>query len=91
MTHPESGSHMKRKWLVTAVIGLVAFVSGGWLAQQAPTAEAERLQQARIFERVLNLVRDNYVDTIPEPELYRQAAYGLVGELGDPYKRPVHG
>ncbi len=76
---------MKRKWLVTAVVGLVAFVSGGWLAQQAPNAEGERLRQARIFERVLNLVRDNYVDTIPEPELYRQAAYGLVNQLDDPY------
>jgi carboxyl-terminal processing protease len=76
---------MKRRWLVTALIGLVAFVSGGWLAQQAPNAEADRLRQARVFERVLNLVRDNYVDTIPEPELYRQAAYGLVDQLDDPY------
>jgi len=76
---------MKRKWLTGALIAVVSFASGGWFVQSTLSQEGERLKQARLFESVLGLVRDYYVDSIPEPELYRQAAYGLVDELQDPY------
>jgi carboxyl-terminal processing protease len=68
-----------------AAVALAAFFTGGWFWTGVRSAEADRFQQARLFERVLNLVRDYYVDSLPEPELYRDAAYGLVAGLNDPY------
>lgn len=79
------GLLMRQRWTITAVVALVAFVTGGWFWTGMRSAEADRFQQARLFERVLNLVRDYYVDSLPEPELYRDAAYGLVASLNDPY------
>ena len=76
---------MKSRWTITAAVALGAFVTGGWFSMGMSSAEADRFQQARLFERVLNLVRDYYVDSLPEPELYRDAAYGLVASLNDPY------
>ncbi len=68
-----------------AAVALAAFFTGGWFWTGVSSAEADKFQQARLFERVLNLVRDYYVDSLPEPELYRDAAYGLVAGLNDPY------
>jgi carboxyl-terminal processing protease len=76
---------MKYRWTGMAAVALAAFFTGGWFWTGVSSAEADRFQQARLFERVLNLVRDYYVDSLPEPELYRDAAYGLVAGLNDPY------
>jgi len=76
---------MKHRWTGLAAVALAAFFTGGWFWTGVGSAEADRFQQARLFERVLNLVRDYYVDSLPEPELYRDAAYGLVAGLNDPY------
>ena len=82
---------MKPRWLITTAIGLTAFAAGGWFSPAVPNPESERLREARLFERVLDLVRDHYVDSIAEPELYRQAAYGLVSQLEDPYSALLMG
>src|SRR6185437_6119749 len=42
-------------------------------------------QQARLFEQVLEHVRDYQVDSLPESELYRRAIDGLLEQLHDPY------
>jgi carboxyl-terminal processing protease len=71
--------------MITAGIVVAAFSTGAWFSTVGQGPEMDRYRQARLFERVLDLVRDHYVDSIPESELYREAAYGLVQQLGDPY------
>lgn len=40
---------------------------------------------AQIFDQVLGLVQDRFVDTLPPDALYEKAARGLVTQLRDPY------
>ena len=40
---------------------------------------------ARLFDQVMGLVSDRYVDSVGSEELYEKAARGLVNELQDPY------
>lgn len=40
---------------------------------------------ARLFDQVLSLVSERFVDTLQPAVLYEKAARGLVEELGDPY------
>ena len=40
---------------------------------------------ARVFDQVLTLVQDRFVDTLPADALYERAARGLVQQLHDPY------
>ena len=40
---------------------------------------------ARLFDQVLSLVSDRFVDTVPSADLYEKAARGLVREINDPY------
>src|SRR5918912_2416307 len=65
-----------------ALVGLlvVPAVSGGFLLQARSTREG-----ARLFDQVLNLVSDRFVDTLDTGALYERAARGLVHELNDPY------
>jgi carboxyl-terminal processing protease len=40
---------------------------------------------AQMFDQVLGLVQDRFVDTLPSDALYEKAARGLVTQLRDPY------
>lgn len=55
-------------------------VAGGFLLQDRGTADG-----ARLFDQVLSLVNDRFVDTVNTGMLYEKAARGLVHELQDPY------
>ncbi len=41
--------------------------------------------QARLFDEVLQHLRRDYVDTLPDSLLYRRAAAGVIDELHDPH------
>jgi carboxyl-terminal processing protease len=47
--------------------------------EQAPVATAQT------FESVLSAIRENFVDSLTDAELYAKAAKGVVNTLGDPY------
>jgi carboxyl-terminal processing protease len=70
---------------------MVACFTGGWLLQRQVSAGGDVYQQARLFETVLEHVRDYHVDSLGEPELYRRAADGLLAELRDPYAALLSG
>lgn len=79
---------MKRRIsAVSLVAGLLvlAFFTGGWLKRPAPAANNNVYQQARLFETVLSAIRQHYVDSISEPDLYFRATTGIVDHLHDPY------
>ncbi len=76
---------MKRMVISMAGVSLVSLATGAWLVQGGLGDGAANLRNARTFEQVMDLVRDYYVDSIPEAQLYTEAAYGLVSQLNDPY------
>ena len=63
-----------------ATLLVVPMVAGGFLLQEPP-ARANGL----LFDQVMSLVRNQYVDSMPTSAAYEKAAKGLVHELNDPY------
>lgn len=59
---------------------LVPLVAGGFALQSRISGDG-----ARVFDQVLTLVSDRFVDTLDAAALYEKAAQGLVHELNDPY------
>jgi carboxyl-terminal processing protease len=59
---------------------LIPVVAGGFLLQK-PAARAT----PRLFDQVLSLVANRYVDSLQSGAIYEKAAHGLVRELNDPY------
>src|SRR5687768_619066 len=68
-----------RKLSLIAVVVAPAVV-GGFVMQDRATRDG-----ARLFDQVLSLVADRFVDTVDNAALYEKAARGLVEELEDPY------
>lgn len=77
----------RQRIVVTTLVALVAFVSGGWLMQRQGGGQPEQsvYQQARMFDDVLSHVAGYYVDSLDERQLYRMAIDGMLRELRDPY------
>jgi carboxyl-terminal processing protease len=73
--------------LLLALVGVISFISGGWLLQRGTAQAGNVYQQARLFEDVLGYVADFYVDSITESELYEKAIDGMLRQLDDPYAR----
>ena len=68
-----------RKLSLVAAVVAPALV-GGFVVQDRATRDG-----ARLFDQVLSLVADRFVDTVDNAALYEKAARGLVQELDDPY------
>jgi carboxyl-terminal processing protease len=59
---------------------LVPVIIGGFVVQEHATRDG-----ARVFDQVLSLVSERFVDTVGAGPLYEKAARGLVEQLNDPY------
>lgn len=68
-----------------ALVGVVSFVSGGWLLQRGSTQAGSVYQKARLFEDIVSHVADYYVDSVDERKLYDMAIDGMLEQLNDPY------
>jgi carboxyl-terminal processing protease len=78
---------MSRALIAGAILG-AGLVSGGIFIQGGGTpVEAADPGSPRLFDEVLARVRNDYIDSIPENELYRRAALGLAREIDDPYSQ----
>jgi len=75
----------RQRVLVTSVVAVVAFLSGGWFMQQGSRSDESVYQRARLFDDVLTHVADYYVDSLDQRQLYRMAIDGMLFELRDPY------
>jgi carboxyl-terminal processing protease len=71
--------------LVTALVAVVAFLSGGWLLQRGSQGGQNVYQKARLFDDILTYVSEYYVDTLNEGQLYDMAIDGMLRQLNDPY------
>lgn len=70
---------------LAAVLG-VALLGGGWMLQRATNAGAmPPVRGSRLFDQVLAHVRDDYVDSLSDPQIYRLAINGMLSDLNDPY------
>jgi len=63
-----------------ASLFLIPMVAGGFLLQQAPPQATPRL-----FDQVMSIVANRYVDSLQGNVVFEKAAHGLVRELNDPY------
>ena len=63
-----------------AAAALLPLLAGGFILQERSTRDG-----ARLFDQVMMLVADRFVDTVGTGALYEKAARGLVEELKDPY------
>jgi carboxyl-terminal processing protease len=71
---------LRPRTAAVASLLLIPMVAGGFLLQQAPPRATPRL-----FDQVLSIVANRYVDSLQSPEVFEKAARGLVRELNDPY------
>lgn len=76
---------MKRAFLTPLLVALVALSTGGWFLQQGVSGERNVYTQARLFEEVMHMVQERFVDVEDEAALYDMAISGLLDELGDPH------
>ncbi|HUF26823.1 MAG TPA: S41 family peptidase [Gemmatimonadaceae bacterium] len=63
-----------------AVILCLPLLAGGFMLQERSSREG-----ARLFDQVMTLVSERFVDTLDRGTLYERAARGLIDELNDPY------
>lgn len=71
-------SRLRSAALVGAL--LLPAAVGGFVVQEHAARDG-----ARVFDQVLSLVNERFVDTVATGELYEKAARGLVRQLEDPY------
>ncbi len=71
-------SRLRSAALVGAL--LLPAIIGGFVVQEHAARDG-----ARVFDQVLSLVSERFVDTVATGELYEKAARGLVRQLEDPY------
>jgi carboxyl-terminal processing protease len=71
---------LRPRTAAVASLLLIPMVAGGFLLQQAPPQATPRL-----FDQVLSIVANRYVDSLQGNQVFEKAARGLVHELNDPY------
>ena len=77
---------MKSRAIVVAAVLSSALVSGGWLMERGGRAAPRDVKsQAQLFDEVLQHLRRDYVDELPDSVLYNRAAAGVIEQLHDPH------
>jgi carboxyl-terminal processing protease len=71
--------------LVVALVGFVAFLSGGWLLQRGTSRAGGLYESASLFADVVAHIAEYSIDSLGEGQLYEMAIDGLLGQLEDPY------
>lgn len=76
---------MRKTITMPLLVGAIALTTGGWFLQKGAADELNLYSQVRLFEEVVDMVSDRFVDENGQDELYQLAIEGLLHELGDPY------
>ncbi len=77
---------MRRRWIGLALIAAASFGGGGAAARWAAGRHGgARARDAHLLAHAIDLIRRNYVDSLPPDSLYLSATEGLVRSLDDPY------
>jgi carboxyl-terminal processing protease len=69
------------------VLGILCggLITGGALLHRGFVPARPAVGGAQLFEQVLKLVANNYIDSVSASDLYRRAVDGMLEELGDPH------
>ncbi len=82
---PDANAGRLRARAIVAVAALtLALVLGGWLLQRGLHRDNGSYERAQLFEQVRAHVARDFVDSIPDGDIFRKAAEGMVRELHDP-------
>jgi carboxyl-terminal processing protease len=73
-----------RSIAVATALG-TCLVGGGWVLGRGLYEREADFTSARLFDSVLEHVRQYYVEAIPDSALFANAAIGMLRELDDPY------
>ena len=73
-----------RTLTVAAALG-TSLIGGGWVIGRGLNVRETDFTNARLFDTVLDHVRQYYVDSIPDSTLFEHAMVGMLRELDDPY------
>jgi carboxyl-terminal processing protease len=86
-THPSESStdRLRARAIISVTVLTLALVLGGWLLQRGLHRGNSSYQRAQLFDEVRMRIARDFVDSIPEGDLFRRAAEGLVRELHDPH------
>jgi carboxyl-terminal processing protease len=77
---------MKNRSIAAAAVLSSALITGGWLMERGSRAPAHDLaSRVHLFDEVLQHLKREYVDTLPDSVLYRHAIDGALRELHDPH------
>ncbi len=71
---------LRPRTAAVASLLLLPMAAGGFLLQDAPSRATPKL-----FDQVLSIVANRYVDSLQGNAIFEKAAKGLVRELNDPY------
>ena len=71
---------LRPRTAAVASLLLLPLAAGGFLLQGGPARTTPHL-----FDQVLSIVANRYVDTLQQSAIFEKAAAGLVRELNDPY------
>lgn len=83
---PDANAGRLRARAIIAVAALtLALVLGGWLLQRGLHRDNGSYERAQLFEQVRAHVARDFVDSIPDGDIFRKAAEGMVRELHDPH------
>ncbi len=80
-----SADRLRARAFIAVTVLTLALVLGGWLLQRGLHRGKSSFDRAQLFDQVRARVANDYVDSIPEGDLFRKAAEGLVRELHDPH------
>ena len=69
---------------VLVILG-AGLLFGGLLMRRGLVAAPPVADGGRLFEQVVELVQENYIDTISTAQIYQSAVNGMLRELGDPH------
>jgi carboxyl-terminal processing protease len=80
-----SADRLRARAFISVTVLTLALVLGGWLLQRGLHRGSSSFERARLFDQVRVRIANDFVDSIPEGDLFRKAAEGLVRELHDPH------
>ena len=76
---------MRSRAVPVTLVLCIALASGGWLMERGLRGSGSAVAGARLYDQVSGLVREGYVDSLSQSQIYRKSVDGLLGELHDPH------